>query len=364
MRSPPELRPDPDTGIWYVHWSEPAKVRGQRGRSRRATTGTKDLATAQTFFGQWLLMEQGKPAPGKSLTIDDLWSLYHKKHVLVKVADGGERHDNAWKNLKVHFGNLAAPQITEDVVSTYCEKRRAGNIGRKSRDSTIRTELLYLIACLNWCSSKKRNPRLLSKDDVPAIEMPAAAQARDRWLTDQEIERLLKTAEAQRQGARLSRAERFLWLALETASRKTAIQQLTWSRVDFEVKVIDYREPGRAATKKRRSIVPFSKRVEPILQRMYLERLDDDGFVLDSNIDVYRSVKRIARIAGVPGVTPHVLRHTAATHMARRGIPMWLIAQTLKITLEVAERTYSHHCPDDLKPAVNMITGRLLEAAE
>lgn len=302
-------------------------------------------------------MEQGRAAPGQKFTVDDLWSVYEKKHIRVRVADGGDRHDAAWKNLQPHFGHLTPQQVTEDVVAKYGEKRRTGALGRKSRESTVRTELLYLIACFNWCASPKRKPPILARADVPHIELPPPPAPRDRWLTTDEIGRLLQSAEALRQGERLSRGERFLWLALETASRKTAILNLDWPRVDFETGVVDYREPGRRETKKRRSVVPISATLLPVLKRMHDER-QGDGLVLDNDASIDDILGRIAAHAKIDGMTPHVLRHTAATHMARRGVPLWHIAKILRITLAVAEKTYAHHCPDDLRAAIDTISLR------
>lgn len=44
----------------------------------------------------------------------------------------------------------------------------------------------------------------------------------------------------------------------------------------------------------------------------------------------YNPILRIAKAAGVAGVTPNVLRHTAATHMACAGVPLWKIAKVLE----------------------------------
>jgi integrase len=79
---------------------------------------------------------------------------------------------------------------------------------------------------------------------------------------------------------------------------------------------------------------------------------------------VWRIVRDIATAAGVSGVSPHVLRHTAATHMARRGVPLWTIAKVLANTLAMVERVYAKHSPDDLRVAVGMISGGALVAAE
>ena len=344
-----------DNGVFYIHWTEPSP-RGQRGRSKRESTRTKELATAKTYLSNWLLIEKGRVAPGDTLTIERLWEKYEEMHVLVKTA-APDRIVGAWKNLQPYFGELAVSELSSDVVATYRAKRVAGKLGRPCKDTTVRLELSQLVACLNWCSSKKRSPPFLDRATVPHIELPPAAEPRDRWLTTEEIGRLLAAAAETRghHDGRMSRAERFIWLALETGSRKTAILELTWDRVDFVTGVIHFERSGRKKTKKRRASVPISKALRPVLEQAYAER--ENNLVLDRSFEVDLIVRRAGNRAGVPGVTPHVLRHTAATHMARRGVPLWIIAKVLGNTVAMVERVYAKHCPEDLRAAVDAISG-------
>jgi len=46
-------------------------------------------------------------------------------------------------------------------------------------------------------------------------------------------------------------------LAFTTGARKGSILSLTWDRVNFQTGMIDFHEPGRRLTRKRRSIVPI-----------------------------------------------------------------------------------------------------------
>lgn len=359
--SVPTLRRSPN-GTIYMHWTDPAAVKGQRGRSRRQSTGTSEMDAAKVYLGQWLLMERSEAAePGKALTVADLWSLYDKRHVQLKVAAPGAI-ESLWKNLEPHFGRFTLSEIDDNIVSQYETKRAAGVIGFPSVSATVRRELVALRACLNWCAKPAR--KIIDKKDLPDFDLPAAGEARDRWLTIDEIQRLLTTAATLRRDARLSRVERFLWLALETGSRKTAIAELTWSRVDFDNDTIDYNVPGRRRTKKRRGVTPISKALRPVLERMKAERLPDCDLVLDTDVDVWEALGAVARKAGVAGVSPHVLRHTAATHMVRRGVPIFKVAKILAISVAMAERVYAHHCPDDLREAVDTISAGVLEAAE
>lgn len=239
-----------------------------------------------------------------------------------------------------------------NIVSTSCV----------CQPLVIRRELGALVACFNWCADPKR--KLIPADSVPHIELPDHGEPADRWLTTHEVRKLFDAASNMRrtEKQRLSRCERFLWLALETAARKEAICQLTWDRVDFETGVIHYDVPGRRRTKKRRSSVPMSKALRLAMDRMREERQPGDGdLVVFNDADPRKMVMRAAKLAGVAGVTPHVLRHTAATHMARRGVPLWKIAKILGNSLAMVERVYAKHCPDDLREAVDTITGGSVE---
>jgi integrase len=52
-------------------------------------------------------------------------------------------------------------------------------------------------------------------------------------------------------------------------------------------------------------------------------------------------------------VTPHTLRHTAATWLMHRGVGPWEAAKYLGMTVETLERVYGHHHPDYLMNAKN-----------
>lgn len=340
-----------DNGRWYVHWTE-----GRR--SRRVSTGATSLDEAKAFLAQWLILDHSAPAPATA-TVAELWAAYDVRHIETLASPSTARH--SWANLHVHFGDMLPTTINQDSVDLYVAKRRAGKIGRPAKSGTVRRELAQLRACLNWCVERN------SLEAVPVFRLPADSAPRDRWLRETEVRRLLDAARSE---GRMSRVERFLWLALYTAGRKTALLELTWDRVDMETGVIHLACPDRAQTKKRRASVPIASALRPILQRMYDERISD--LVLDNKAEIWASVQIVAERAGLApkaartggakpratGVSPHVLRHTAATHMARRGVPLWKIAKVLGNTLAMVEKVYAKHSPDDLREAIDMIGER------
>ena len=66
--------------------------------------------------------------------------------------------------------------------------------------------------------------------------------------------------------------------------------------------------------------------------------------------------RRAASLAGLSGkVTPHTLRHTAATWLMQSGTDRWQAAGYLGMSVEMLEKVYGHHHPDHLQAAVAAI---------
>lgn len=322
-----------DNGFWYAKWTD-----GRR--SKRKSMGTKDQAVATARFAQWLLIDGQSPASDEAVyTVADLWQGYEMKHLPTTL--GYRTIMLSWKRLAPHFGALLPVQVP-DAVESYIAKRTRDGV----KGGTIRRELITLRACLNWAADPRKGRMI--KTPVLPFDMPPAGRPRDRWLTEAEIDNLFAASHD-------DRITLFMHLALDTAGRKTALLDLTWDRVDFETKVIHLADPSRRETSKRRASVPISTRLLPILKEARDRRRND--LVLTHKADPYHPILTVAKNAGVKGVSPHVFRHTAATHMARRGVPLWIIAKVLGNSLEMVEKVYAKHAPDDLRSAVDLIYG-------
>jgi len=60
--------------------------------------------------------------------------------------------------------------------------------------------------------------------------------------------------------------------------------------------------------------------------------------------------------AGLDGkVTPHTLRHTAATWLMQAGVDKWEAAGFLGMTVELLDRVYGHHHPQHSRQAAQSI---------
>jgi integrase len=149
----------------------------------------------------------------------------------------------------------------------------------------------------------------------------------------------------------------FLAICLFTAGRTGAVLGLTWERVDLQAGLIDL---GSVAGGKGRAVVPIADRLRPFL--IVARQAATCEFVVEHGSGQVASVKTgtraAARRAGLPGVTPHVLRHTAATWMVQLGIPIEQVARVLgHRDPRVTWRIYAKHSPDYLRDAIAALSG-------
>lgn len=71
---------------------------------------------------------------------------------------------------------------------------------------------------------------------------------------------------------------------------------------------------------------------------------------------VKKSFKEAAGDAGLSEVSPHVLRHTAAIHMAEAGTPMDEIAQYLGHSdSRITAYTYARYSPEHLRKVTSAL---------
>lgn len=266
----------------------------------------------------------------KSERLDDLWPVYlaDRKGTVARV----DALESLWRALQPQFGYKHGRAITKADCEAYAATRRKDG----KRPSTIRTELEILRACLRFHFGK----------DAPRVWVPPASPPRDRWLTRDDVRKLLAAAEA-------PHIALFITLAVTTGARMAAILDLTWDRVNFAAGHIDFRAAGREQTNKRRVSVPMNASARAALEAAKEGALTDHVIEYGGSpvASVKKAVAATARRAGVP-CSPHVFRHTAGVWMAQADVPMQKIAQYLgHSSTRVTEAVYARYSPSFMRDA-------------
>jgi len=156
---------------------------------------------------------------------------------------------------------------------------------------------------------------------------------------------------------------RFILVGLYTGTRASAIcgaaLKPTDGRgwVDLDNGVFYRRPQGKRETKKRQPAIRVPPRLLAHMRRWAAKKLairavvEWNGEPINKINKAFRAVRAAAGLG--TDVTPHTLRHTCATWLAQRGVPMWQAAGFLGMTEAMFERTYGHHHPDYQQQAVH-----------
>src|SRR5215831_17693291 len=80
------------------------------------------------------------------------------------------------------------------------------------------------------------------------------------------------------------------------------------------------------------------------------------GEAVQSVKTAFKTAVRLPRLSG--NLTPHTLRHTAATWLMQAGVDKWEAAGFLGMSVEMLDRVYGHHHPAHLRGAANALGSR------
>ena len=249
----------------------------------------------------------------------------------------GRRLD-AWKALKPFWQNVDPKLIDEKMSRDYRAGRRAG-------DATARYELMQISTALGWATAN--GPKLANR---PSIWLPLAPERKTRHLDQQEFAKFFAQVKA-------DHARLYVALGLHTMARPSAILDLTWDRVDFMRRLIDFTPPGHVRTAKRRVVIPISDALLPHLSRGFSARTCE--YVIEHGGERIMCIKKAFQAASKrSGVyaTPYTLRHTGAVWAAEGGVSMPELAQFMGHDDDrTTQKHYARFSPDHLASVGNAI---------
>lgn len=268
----------------------------------------------------------------------ELWDAYIKDHAGRAIV-GTMAH--TWKALRDRFGNMDSSTITIADCREHMKERRAKQI----QDGTLLTELGHLRMVLKWAEKSGFIQR------APYIERPPKPRPSEKHLTKIEARALIVAAA-------MPHIRLFIILALSTAARNRALLQLTWDRIDFDRGRIDLRDPSLTSPHKGRSIVPMTNTARAALLGAQPGALTD--YVIEWGgcpvLSVKKSLGAASKRAKLGHVSPHMLRHSAAVHMAEDGVPMEEISQFLgHSSVTITRQVYARFSPEYLRQAASAL---------
>lgn len=266
--------------------------------------------------------------------------------------------------LREFFGPMSPTSLNAELVKSYWRHRGSAVTACTRELEELRSAFLL---------AKRRG--LI--DAVPEIPMPAKRPPRDVFMTQEEARRLLAAAIS-------AHVRLFIWIGFTTAQRKGAILGLTWDRVDLDRGILDFQDPTRAITKKRRATTRVS---DPSLLTALREarKVALTEFVIEHNGEPVANIKKAFREAALRAglfrwersalvkrplphtpirlnvwATPHVLKHSAISWLAEAGVTVDQISDFSQTSPATVRRVYRKVNPESLDPLADILAGALI----
>ena len=190
----------------------------------------------------------------------------------------------------------------------------------------------------------------IEKNPVARVSMEEENNKRDRWLTTEEEERLLKVCPSWLRG--------LVIFALNTGMRLGEIISLEWKGVDLFRKIVTV---FKSKNKEPRTI-PINETVfEMLKQKAKVKSIktslvfygDNHTMLLETSVD--HAFQTALRKVGIKDFRFHDLRHTFATRLVQLGKDLYKVQKLLGHKTPTMTQRYAHHYPESLRDAVEVL---------
>jgi len=376
--------------VWVIRDGS-AEISTGRYRHELDAAG-RDLATY--IASKWNPVGGYDPSNPSQVLIAEVLALYLVEKG-PKIAD--PKSLKGWvRNLSAWWGERTVADVKRSSCQAYTAWRTSQRIAsgkglstRKISDQTAARELQTLSAAIGywhdehtltsrptvWIPKRPESPRdALSRSQAAALLRATMGHKR---LPDGSWEPTTRQVKMNRK-----HLARFLLIGLYTGTRSKVVTLLLWEEaakqawVDLDKGMIYRRGKGeRDSASKRRPVVRLparllahmrrwreidrkaeekAKRKDPMASRVSV--LHFGGLPIAT--DVRNGFASCVADAGLPeAITPHWLRHTAATWLMEGGADLWDAAAYLGMTAATLEKHYGHHRPDHQRGARRAIAG-------
>lgn len=194
----------------------------------------------------------------------------------------------------------------------------------------------------------------LKQNPVKGISKPKLPQRLPTFIEERGMQRLYPTLEATTSSWEGDRNQIILRLFYETGMRVSELIDIQDRDVDFsigQVKITGKRNKTRyvpVSSDLLRDIQRYQQRRDESIQGLTLF-VSRSGKKMDRKV-VYVLVKNyLSTITTLPKRSPHVLRHTFATHMLNNGADLNVIKEILGHSSLAATQVYTHLSVEKLK---------------
>jgi integrase len=275
----------------------------------------------------------GAIQPGKALTVSELMQRWYN-HTRPAVRQSSER-SYLWaiKHINTHFAGTGIDKLRAHHIDEFINKKIDGGLSNTSARTLYGILFHALRKAVVW--------GLIPTNPCAGATRPRKSGFKAKVFNTAELKKLIISAEG-------TPAYLPILLAVSCGMRRGEICALRWRDVDFETSTLNIRhtiyegaglQPVKTDSGNRAILMPAS--LIPVLAEARAKQAADDINGLDSYVFakpcgghynpnyVWQQFRIVCATARLPIIRFHDLRHSHATFLLMRGVPIKAVSERL-----------------------------------
>jgi len=252
------------------------------------------------------------------------------------------------KFLEAEYNELQIEDITTGIVRSWLASLKVSNQTAK----TINRKLSSLKSFFKYALRQG----LVTKTPLQTIVAPKIPKRLPQFIQEKDIRKLFAYEDGEKDWEQKT-VMLVIQLFYETGIRLSELMALTLNKIDFYNKQIKVVGKGN-----KERIIPISTNILHFIkqyadERAQLSPSSNHFFILNSGKQLYakwvylRVKEKLNLVTTISKKSPHILRHSFATHLADNGAELNAIKELLGHSSLAATQVYTHNSIEKLKAA-------------
>lgn len=246
------------------------------------------------------------------------------------------------------FGRMPIAEITSRHIEQYKAQTAREGVTNKTINNRLTVLKKCIVTAYEWLGLDGMSPKITWLKTAPP---------RTDYLTQEECKQLLAVTDGV--------VREMLLTALRTGMRQGELKGLQWPSIDWQTRILtvrhsksDYADALGSPKSNRERYIPMHDDLVELLSKRKVQTgyvfLNERGQPFDHPKLKLRLANACKR-AGLRSVGWHTLRHTFASHLVMRGVPLSAVQALLGHSTITMTMRYAHLAPSTLRASIGLL---------